>query len=337
MVSKVRSVNIKGNQNREVMEQLSACTGNVEKLHTINSENINSWLSADILSRWKLKDIYLSGGSITPALILCIVQTCTELTSIRLYTDTMDDAVVIDIAQHCPKLEILKLSGFTTIRCDPLITLSDYKLPLKELDIPCIPNIPTADIASRCSHALSCIRDLRTLRLHRQEDDASLIISHITGLTSVCIDYRGPTYIPLLTQYCHKLNQLEVYDAKCTSTGILSLCRANPLLQHVYCYLCSVITDTVLIQLIHACPHLHTLCLPYETTITNIGILALTEHCPQLQWLNIENCTQVTETAVLQLLLRCRKLTRLYVSSSSLSEETWAQLDKNTQKRVRRW
>ena len=51
---------------------------------------------------------------------------------------------------------------------------------------------------------------------------------------------------------------------------------------------------------------------------------------------SIRECIQVTETAVLQLLQRCRKLTRLEVSSSSLSEETWTQLDKNTQKRVSR-
>ena len=32
MVGKVRSVNIIGNQKREVMEQLSVCTGNVKQL-----------------------------------------------------------------------------------------------------------------------------------------------------------------------------------------------------------------------------------------------------------------------------------------------------------------
>ena len=46
---------------------------------------------------------------------------------------------------------------------------------------------------------------------------------------------------------------------------------------------------------------------------------------------SIKECTQVTEAVVLQLLQRCRKLTKLEVTSRSLSEETWTQLDKNTQ------
>ena len=144
-------------------------------------------------------------------------------------------------------------------------------------------------------------------------------------------------YIPLLTQHCHKLTKIGVYDTAYTAVHVLSLCRANPLLQELTCYEQGVVTDTTLIQLIHACPHLHTLDLFYETDITDIGILALSEHCPQLQKLDINECRKVTETAVLQLLQRCRKLTTLEVSSSSLSDETWTQLDKNTQKRVRRW
>ena len=97
-----------------------------------------------------------------------------------------------------------------------------------------------------------------------------------------------------------------------------------------------LLTDEVLVEVIHACPQLHTLHLPYETDITDIGILALSEHCLQLWLLAISKCEQVTEAAVLQLLQRCHKLTTLYVSSSSLSEDTWTQLDKNTQKRVSR-
>ena len=215
-----------------------------------------------------------------------------------------------------------------------LIALSERGLPLKELDIPYVPNIPTADIARRCSHALSCIRNLNTFYLARNSQNASILLTYLTGLTSVDLNYYCHSYIPLLTQHCHKLTKIQVFNAHCIFTDILSLSRANPLLQVFYCYYKVGITDTILIELIHVCPHLHTLKLPYEPNITDIGILTLSKHCPQLQRLDIRNCHKVTEAAVLQLLQRCRKLTRLYVSSSSLSEETWTQLDKNTQKRV---
>ena len=338
IVCKVQSIEIEGKQNKEVMEQLSACTGNVEKLHTINSENINCWLSADILSRWKLTDIYLSEETITPALVLCIVQTCSELTSIKLYSHNIDDSVVIAISQHCPKLEILKLSRYCRITYNSLIALSDYKLPLKELIVLSIPNISTADIARRCSHALSCILHLSTDYLVINQQDANILLPYTIGLTKVELNCYCHSYIPLLTQYCHKLTKIEVSSDNYSIVGILSLCCGNPLLQELIYYFTQCgITDTTLIELIHACPHLHTLRLPYETDITDIGILTLSAHCPQLQELEIYDCRQVTESAVVQLLQRCHKLTRLGVSSSSLSEETWTQLDRNTQKIVSRY
>ena len=336
MVSKIRTVNIKGNQNREVMEQLSSCTGNVERLHIINSENINCWLSADILSRWKLKEISLSGRSTTLTLVSLIVQTCSELTSIKLDSSTVDDATVPIIAQHCPKLEILELSRYCRIVCDSLIALSDYKLPLVELIITRIPYIQTADIARRCSHALSRIHHSNTDQLYRNTRYPFILLPYMTELTSIGVYNSHSTATPLITQHCNKLTEIVVRQRTCLFADILSLCRANPQLQLLY--YCSQVgfTDTTLIELLHACPHLRSLYLPYESAITDIGILALSEHCPQLQELDICNCTQVTEAAVLQLLQRCHKLTRLEVSSSSLSEETWTQLDKNTQKRVSR-
>ena len=213
---KVKEISIYANQNKEVIEQLSACTENVKQLTIINSYNCMDWLTADILSRWKLKAISLDT---TLSAVLLIVQTCTELTSIKLYSDNINEAVVIAIAQHCTKLETLLLRS-SNITWTSLLALSERCLLLEELYTASISNIPTADIDRRC-------------------------------------------------------------------------------------------TDTCM--------------------------LALSEHCPQLQWLDISIAKQITEVAVLQLLQRCPKLTKLEVSSSSLSKETWTSLDKNTQKRVRRW
>ena len=261
------------------------------------------------------------------------MQACTELTSIKLDSCNIDDAAVIAIAQHCPKLETLLLRS-NNITWTSLLTLSERSLPLKELDIESFPNIPTADIAGCCSHALSCIRHLNTNHVNQNDQDATILIPYMTGLTSLYLYYYTSAYIPLLTQHCSKLTEIAVADKYCTVADILSLCRANPLLQELNGFSPICFNDSTLIELIHTCPHLHTLYLPYETTITDIGILALSEHCPQLQELSINKCRKVTETAVLQLLQRCRKLSRLRASSSSLSKETWTELDKNTQKRV---
>ena len=330
---KVGIIHIMRKQNKEFMEQLSVCTGNVKKLTINYSFNCMDWFVIDVISRWKLKEVDFTSCQITTHFMCLLVETCSELTSIKLFYCTVDDSAGIAIAQHCPKLETLLLRS-SNITWTSLLALSELGLPLKELDIDYIPNIPTADIARRCSHALSCIRHLQTFNLHQNGQDANILLPYMTGLTSVELNYYCHSYIPLLTHHCHKLTKIYVYDCDCKFDDILSLCRVNPLLQEIYCHYKCYFTDTALIELIHVCPHLHTLYLPNETDITDIGILALSEHCPQLQWLNIRICKPVTETAVVQLLQRCQKLTKLYMSSSSLSEETWTQLDKNIQKRV---
>ena len=334
---RVKCMNIEGEQVIEVMEQLSAFTRNIKQLTIQYSNNCMDWLTVDVLSRWKPKEIYLYGSTITTtSFVSLLVKTWSELTSIALSSDFIDDSAVLAIAQHCPKLETLHIVS-NTITWTSLLTLSERGLPLKELLIPHIPNIPTVDIARRCSHALSCIRYLSTNKLHTNNQDASSFISYMTGLTAVLLNCDCPTCIPLIAQHCHKLTRVMLFSSHSTVSDILSLCRVNPLLQNFMCYVPCGFTDTTLLELIHACPHLHTLDLPYETAITVIGILALSgELCPQLQVLSIHRCHKVTEVAVLQLLQRCRKLTRLEVSSSSLSEETWTQLDRNTQKRVSR-
>ena len=319
-------------QNKDVIEQLSLLTGEVEKLHISDSDNYHDWLSRDVLSRWKLKEIHLNGIIAKLATITLIVQTCSELTTVVL-SDTVDDAVVMVVAEHCLKLEKLDIIVRSGITYHSLLALSERGLPQKELAIPYIPNIPTADIARRCSHALSCIRHLSTYN----NEDANIFIVYMTGLSRVVLHNDCLSYIPLLTQHCHKLTHLSMFKYTNSVTDVLSLCHANPLLLELFCYNTSVFTDTALIELAHACPHLQRLHLPRDTTITDISILALSEHCTQLEYLHIAKCAQITEVAVLQLLHSCRKLTILEVSSNSLSEETWTQLDKNTQKRVSRW
>ena len=74
LVSNLDKITIRQNQNREVMEQLSACTGHVKRLRVTSSQNCIEWLTVDILTRWKLKEISLSGFTLTTNFVLLIVQ-----------------------------------------------------------------------------------------------------------------------------------------------------------------------------------------------------------------------------------------------------------------------
>ena len=151
---KVRNVSIEDNQDDDVMEQLRVCTGNVKQLILRYSYNCMFWLNVDILLRWNLKEVKIMEPAVPTRVIILIAQTCSELTSIILGTRKIDDSAVIAIAQHCPKLETLQLLADGIIYTS-LLVLSEPGLPLQELQCRYFPNIPTADIARRCSHALS--------------------------------------------------------------------------------------------------------------------------------------------------------------------------------------
>lgn len=264
-----------------VLEQLSICTSNVNKLQ-IYSSCFYRRLNKTILSRWKLKTLYLDGIQFITPLLTLIVQTCSELTTIQLSSNTLDDAVVMIVAQHCPKLEKLILHEIletSTLTYQSLLTLSEYKLPLQELSITHVPIIPTADIARSCSHALSCIRNFNPDNFVCNQQSRHNLIPYMTGLTSIHLDYSCHSYIPLLLQYCHKLTELNFSGTSFTDTVILSLIRANPLLQRIGFYHALTITDTVLIEVVQTCKHLHTLTLPYTHQISE---LTLSEHCHQI-------------------------------------------------------
>ena len=253
MGGKLKELIVRRNQNKEVMEQLSVCTGNVKHLSIRFSNHCMDWLT-NILSRWKLTEFDLAGVSITTPILNIILQTCTKLSSIKLSSDTVDDAAVIAIAQHCPTLTLRS----SNITWTSLLALSE-RYPLKDLYTPHIPNIPTIDIARRCSHALSCIRHVNTNNLYQNGQDASILIPYMTGLTSVHLNYYCDSYIPLLTQHCRKLTTIIVADDNWPVSDILSFCHTYPLLQVFNCYRHTGVTDTVLIELLHACPLIHTM------------------------------------------------------------------------------
>ena len=333
LCGKVYCICLEGKQKEEVIQEFSDSINNIEELR-INNVSIDNddWLSSDIIYRWK-KLQTLSIWCVPFTLLDRLVHTTSTLTSINLH-DCVDETIVTLIAQHCPQLHTL-IFNTSKITYTCFLVLSEHKLPLKELDSSCIPHIPNADIAKRCSYPLSCIHTIFTNNLLHTLEEIELIAPYLTGLKHFYSNSKDLCYISVFILYCRYLTTISVSHYHCKDfTTILTLCLGSIYLEHILFHCCMYVSDTTLIELIHACPHLHTLYLPYETAITNIGILALSEHCPQLQWLNIEYCTQVTEAAVLQLLQRCRKLTRLEVSSSSLSEETWTQLDSNAQKRV---
>ena len=341
LCSKINDIYIWGDLNKEVITHICSCIDHVNKLHIRNCSNTDDWLTSNILEKWNLQEVDVSNCSIIS--IDPLISSFSEVTNLSLEGITINDTTVVAIAQHCLKLKKLDLDSFD-LTVASLLALSEQKLPLEWLNLPTIPYIANADIAKRCSHALSRIDSLSTGVKFNETQNASFCIPYMSNVKELFLTDYNFAHMDLIIEHFNNLRSISVLIGACSKVKILSLCRSNPALQELEYYAFShtvvhnhdLFTDHDLIELIHACPHLRRLCLRYETDITDIGILALSEHCPQLWELAISKCEQVTESAVLQLLQRCRKLCILVVSSSSLSEDTWTQLDKNTQKRVSR-
>ena len=179
------------------------------------------------------------------------------------------------------------------------------------------------------SHALSCIRYIKSSMFGFSSNGAEYCIQYLTNLTILELNSSIDMYlIPLLAQHCNNIKQVWLHSITIPLQDLFILLRNNPGIWEIFLFSTQQLNDTSLIELIHACPHLHILCISYEPNITDIGILALSEHCTQLKELVIGKCQQITETAILQLLQRCPQLKELSVSKLSLSAETAAEIKK---------
>ena len=287
LCNKINSIIIWGDMNKEIITHICSCIDHVHTLYIPNCINTDDWLTPNILEKWNLKEVCL--GNCINMSIDPLIPSFSEVTSLTFHDTTMDDTTVLAIAQHCLKLKRLDFYS-SDLKVASLLTLSEHKLPLVWLHLSTIPSIANADIARRCSHALSCIDSLSTGVNFKETQNSSFCIPYMSNVKQLYLTDLKFLYMDLIIEHFCNLRSISVLMGTCSKVKILSLCRGNPSLQELEYYTFShtvvhnhdLFTDHDLIELIHACPHLRKLCLRYETDITDIGILALSEHCPLL-------------------------------------------------------
>ena len=235
---------------------------------------------------------------------------------------------IVEMVKCCPKLRTLYASF--SITEDSLLALSTHCPLLKELNITCIPQISTEQTAALCAPALFCIHSISTPShiLHTDIPNYTITISYLTELRELRAFYfPDHVFLPLISQYCLKLESIEIgYSTSATPVQLLQLAQNCPLLKSVHLMKRIFSSDDFVIQLIQCCPNLQKLNFDYHkginNDITDSSLIALSQHCLQLKELNFQGCRNITEGAVLQLIHSCKHLYKLTLFPTCLSNDT---------------
>ena len=216
--NKISIICISADMNKEVITHICSCIDYVNKLHIRNCSNSDEWLTSNILEKWNLQDVSIDrciNMSIDP-----LISSFSEVTSLTFHDTTMDDTTVLAIAQHCLKLRRLHLYSFD-LTVASLLALSEQKLPLEWLDIPIIPIIPTANVARRCSHALSCMDSLSIGLTLNYEPNAPLCIPYLTEIKWLYLNVAKFAYMDKLIKHCTKLECISAVIGMCSTANLL--------------------------------------------------------------------------------------------------------------------
>ena len=243
--------------------------------------------------------------------IIGLAQGCKYLHSLYiLQYDYMliTDYSIIELTKNCNNLQTISMNKANKLTHNSLITISEYKLPIKQLDIPWIP-IDSIEVALQCAHALSRITNLPT-----SIKCMNLCLPYMTSITNITIDdtmdlYKAETLLTNIAVHCKCIHTISVY----TSTNIileqLIILASNNTLKSVAIKDASILTDIVLAELAKYCPRLKHISISKCTLLTDTSLIALSEHCTILYNLYITHSSLITDNGLIALSEKCSQLT----------------------------
>ena len=303
---KVVSVFFKENQDVFLMEELFSELHNLRELRFLDRPD--GWIQTALQG--------LQRGTNNNILI--------EKVDIRIF-DGIDYSIA-EIVKYFPRLKSLSVS-FEIVE-DSLLALSTYCPLLEELKLFRIPKVFSEQSAALCAPALSCIHSICTPDdvMYHEIPYCAMAVPYLTELREIrAIGRRDYRLMPVISQYCMKLEILDIEDYSTTTPAQLQQLAQN--CRHLHTISVSTnmtLTDEIIIRLAEYCPNLQKLYLSSnnDIVITDASLLALSEHCPHIRELSLLKCTQLTETAVLHLIQRYKHLYRLVLPDTCLSEDS---------------
>ena len=215
----------------------------------------------------------------------------------------ISDLALERLADACPLLEQLDLSGLESITAEGIAALS--KLPLRSLSLNGCKSV--YDLPGDFD-GLSCLR-VEGLS-HVPESTWERLLPRLNGLKDLQLGettVRASTIQTMATKTMLRLD-LSWCDAV-EDSAIYALVPQLPVLQS--CTLqCLQIEDQTIARMAKLCEHLRYLNLNRCNAISDTALLALAEHCPTIECL-LMSWTVVTSPAVTELLQSCPRLERL--------------------------
>ena len=279
-----------GNQDVEIMEELFSLLKNLQIIET-HCET-DEWLSNAFYN-------------------LHEDNNCIHTIKLHRNWNITDDDINT-IVECCPNLLTLRVIS-EQITYISLLTLSEHKLPLKDLYFIAWIPIPNIEIAFRCSYALSCISGTTT-KTHTEVVDVntySFGLSYMTKLRDLTIlSNYDHILLPILTQYTLTLDCLYLYSASSATMeqiiNFIKSCKQILSLKFDMTGNSILFNDNLIDKIAPYCCNL--LIISFEktttTTITDNSLISLGRYCHKLYHCDFSKCLEITQFG-LNFILQC--------------------------------
>jgi hypothetical protein len=224
----------------------------------------------------------------------------------------MTDACVQAIAEGCPLLQELGLTGWVDLTDAALLAVAERCPQLERLTLEKCYQVTDAGIIAIATH---CPR-LRALDMSdcRLLTDESIVrgLVHCKELEELTPSFVRAS-LALVWSACPRLRNVDLQFASfdLTDDDVALLAQSCPGLQSLWLHHCSRLTDAAVLAVAAHCPRLKELDVSFCYKLTDASLHALAVNCPLLGFLDVTGCRALTEAGVMAVVRSCTCLATL--------------------------
>eukprot|EP00899_Mesostigma_viride_P025272 jgi/Mesvir1/592/Mv02033-RA.1 len=223
-------------------------------------------------------------GTVTDASLVELVRQCPCLWDLKLSSSYAGNRTFLAIAQHCPGLRSLDMSGFPVSVENERVPTPYDRMQLREWENVCVKDDGLAAVLQNCLQ-------LEVLRLRGWD-----------RLTDAGLTMVGDS--------CRRLRKLDVSGLRggFTDQGLAAMAPNLGALEVLRASSCDAVTDVSLVALARHCPRLKDVDVSF-CEVGDEGITALVRHCALVTLR--ARCTRVSDVTMAAISERCGQLVEL--------------------------
>eukprot|EP00667_Euglena_gracilis_P002505 EG_transcript_2505 len=264
----------------------------------------------------------------------------------------ISEAALLKIAEYCPNLKLLNLSGCTQLSGPTLARIAEGCPQLVFLSLSGCPQIPgeaVAQVLAHCRHIEAlCLSGLKALdcgpttfrTLHASPALRAVDLSYCSTVTDASL--------VAIARYCNALEWLNLSGCTAiTDVGVAAVGNHLSKLRVLIMKLCSQpaltaaglgtisnaprnlrrldlsgvlqLDDATLLQILRKAPVLRSLSVSGCPNVTDEAVRALSVYCPDLQALDMASCQHIAIQTLMDLIHDVPSFIRLVVTNSCIS------------------